>query len=154
MQHTLCYATVYLHTVYTVCKYVSTCADSAVVQCSMTLTVMCAYIHTVQRRISCFVCMHACACACVRVCVSPVQVRTYAVDSIYQPLTVAWDGVLLVWQPLPLPFLLQLRSLVLLTHLPFIVFSFNRQLLALQTHAHTHAQCKGDEDATYVYTHW
>ena len=44
---------------------------------------------------------------CVRVCVLYVSVPlcryVCAVDSTYQPLTVAWAGVLLVWQPLPLP---------------------------------------------------
>ena len=99
-----------------------------------------------------YVCMRVRVHACVCVCQSCAGMC--AVDSTYQPLTVAWAGVLLVWQPLPLLLLLQLRSLVLLTHLPFIVFSVNQQLLALQTHAHTHTQCRGDKDATYVYTHW
>ena len=38
-----------------------------------------------------------------------------AVDSIYQPLTVAWDGVLLVWQPMCVPIYLCMTD----TGIPF-----------------------------------
>ena len=48
-----------------------------------------------------YVCMSVRVHACVCVCQSCAGM--YAVDSTYQPLTVAWVGVLLVWQPLPPP---------------------------------------------------
>ena len=46
--------------------------------------------------------MYACACVCACMCVG-CRYSMCAIDSIYQPLTVAWAGVLLVWQPLPPP---------------------------------------------------
>ena len=108
-------------------------------------------IHTYRTKEDFMLRMYACVCVCMRVCVcvSPVQVCMQLTAS-----TNLWRLLGLVFclfgSRCPLLLLLQLRSLVLLTHLPFIVFSFNRQLLALKTHAHTHAQCRGDKDTIYT----
>ena len=94
------------------------------------------------RKHACGVCVRA----CMRVCVSPSVHVWYAVDSIYQPLTVAWAGVLLVWQPLPPPSpppAPQPRP----PHSPPL---HPLQFQPTASCPTTHAQCKGDKDTIHT----